>query len=558
MSSSGPRGVSVPAQGRRDARGKGRNAESRGGGSRAARLVETHASVLVFLADHVYKVKKTQDLGFADFRSLEARRAACHEEVELNRRLAPDVYLGVYDVTGPDGQPCEAMVAMRRLPDSRRLARLVRRGYSVDDHLRQLARKLAAFHTACEPTAATAAAGETAALRGLWRSGLAALHRFVPAVLNGQDLADLEHDAFRYLAGREDLFRQRQDRGYVRDGHGDLLAEDIFCLDDGPRVLDCLDFDPLLRYGDVLADVAFLAMDLERLGRPDLARRFLDWYQEFSGISWPPSLEHYYIAYRAFVRCKVACLRWQQGDEGAALEARELCTLAARHLRRASVRLVLIGGLPGSGKSTLAQALVASVPDWALLRSDVVRREMLADPSRPRRRARRQQGPLHAAGPGGGVPGDVPACPQPASAGDVGGDRRVLDVGGAARGGGAAGRGDLRRPRRVALPGAAHGRRRADGAAGCGLGLGGEGAARQRRTRGAAGGAAADPDPSEAGPPVYAALAASQDPWPTAVTVPTNRVFAEALDIAEAACGIDAGGAGGSPGPRRGRRARRR
>jgi hypothetical protein len=542
----------VPEQGRRDTRGKGRNSEGRGGGARAARLVETHASVLVFLADHVYKVKKTQNLGFADFRSLEARRAACHEEVELNRRLAPDVYLGVCEVTGPDGQPCDALVAMRRLPDTRRLARLVRRGHPVDDQLRQLARKLAAFHTACEPTAETAAAGEPAALRGLWRTGLAALHRYVPAVLNAADVADLERDAFRYLAGREDLFRQRQDRGYVRDGHGDLLAEDIFCLDDGPRVLDCLEFDPLLRYGDVLADVAFLAMDLERLGRADLARRFLDWYQEFAGISWPPSLEHYYIAYRAFVRCKVACLRWQQGDEGAALEARELCTLAARHLKRASVRLVLIGGLPGSGKSTLAQALVASVPEWSLLRSDVVRREMLADPPGPRREHPVDQGPY---------------TPQARAAVYremyrrarsllLQGTSVVLDASWTS----AVQRGEAVRlaaetsanlvelhcqvPPDVAAERMA---RRAAGAANPAT------AARE----GAGGAAASAADPSDAGPPVYAAMAAAQDPWPTAVTVPTNRV-AEALDIAEVACGVDNEGDGGGPGPRRGRRARRR
>ncbi|MGZ6839798.1 MAG: bifunctional aminoglycoside phosphotransferase/ATP-binding protein [Frankiaceae bacterium] len=506
---------------------------------RPARLVETHASVLVFLADHVYKMKKAQDLGFADFRSLEARRAACHEEVELNQRLAPDVYLGVCEVTGPDGQPCDAMVAMRRLPDNRRLARLVRRGQPVDDHLRQLARKIAAFHTSCQPTAATAAAGETPALRGLWRSGLAALHRFAPTVLSGQDIADLERDAFRYLAGREDLFRQRQDRGYVRDGHGDLLAEDIFCLDDGPRVLDCLEFDPLLRYGDVLADVAFLAMDLERLGRPDLARRFLDWYQEFSGVSWPQSLEHYYIAYRAFVRCKVACLRWQQGDEGAAVEARELCALAGRHLRRASVRLVLIGGLPGSGKSTLAQALVASVPDWALLRSDVVRREFLAEPPGPHREHPVDKGPY---------------TPKARAAVYRGMYRRarsllfqgtsvVIDASWTS----AVQRGEAVRlaaettadlvelhcqvPPTVA-------------------------AERIARRAAEAADAPEAADASEAGSPAYAALAASQDPWPTAVTVPTNGLFAEALDVAEGACGIEKRRDGGGPG--RGRRARRR
>ena len=105
--------------------------------------------------------------------------------------------------------------------------------------------------------------------------------------------------------------------GRVVDGHGDLLADDIFCLDDGPRVLDCLEFDDRLRWLDGLDDAAFLAMDLERLGAPDLAARFLDWYAEFAGDPAPASLRHHYVAYRAFVRAKVACLRYDQGDESA-------------------------------------------------------------------------------------------------------------------------------------------------------------------------------------------------------------------------------------------------
>jgi len=161
----------------------------------------------------------------------------------------------------------------------------------------------------------------------------------------------------------------------VRDGHGDLLAEDIFLLDDGLRVLDCIEFNDRLRHGDVLADVAFLAMDLERLGEPALAARFLDWYREFSGRPHPSTLVEHYIAYRAHVRAKIACLRHAQGDPDAANEAAMLLTLAVRHLERGGVRMVLLGGLPGTGKTTLGPAL-ADATGWSLLRSDEVRRDL--------------------------------------------------------------------------------------------------------------------------------------------------------------------------------------
>ena len=122
-------------------------------------------------------------------------------------------------------------------------------------------------------------------------------------------LARVDELAHRYLDGAIALLAERIARGRIVDGHGDLLADDIFCLDDGPRILDWLEFDDRLRWGDVLYDVGFLAMDLEHLGRRDLALHFLDWYREFSAETHPPSLEHHYIAYRALVRSKIACLR---------------------------------------------------------------------------------------------------------------------------------------------------------------------------------------------------------------------------------------------------------
>ena len=204
---------------------------------------------------------------------------------------------------------------------------------------------------------------------------MAELRTVAASVLEPDDLDRIDRLAQRYLSGRSELFGNRILSGHAVDGHGDLLADDVFCLDDGPRLLDCLEFDDSLRYVDTLSDAASLAMDLERLGRRDLSTAFLDSYRQASVDAWPASLAHFYITYRAMVRAKVACLRATTGDHGAPDEARRLTALAFAHVSAATVHLVLVGGLPGTGKSTLAGGLTAAT-GWPLLRSDVLRKEL--------------------------------------------------------------------------------------------------------------------------------------------------------------------------------------
>ena len=133
----------------------------------------------------------------------------------------------------------------------------------------------------------------------------------------------------------------------MRDGHGDLLADDIFCLEDGPRILDCLEFDDDLRAVDAVDDAAVLAMDLERLDAPDLAYEFMRLFVEFAADPAPPSLRHHYIAYRAVMRAKIAAIRARQGDPDAAAEVQLLARIGLRHLQPASPALIVVGGLPG-------------------------------------------------------------------------------------------------------------------------------------------------------------------------------------------------------------------
>lgn len=336
---------------------------------------ETHTAVVFLIGERAYKLKKPVDMGFLDFSTLRSRREVCLREVDLNRRLAPDVYLGVATVTGPDGRVCDHLVVMRRMPDARRLAHLVRAGAAGDQEVREIARLVAAFHAGARRGPEISLQGGRDALSGRWSASFDQVRPFHGRLLPAQACEEAERLAQRYLAGRAQLLADRIRDGRVVDGHGDLLADDIFCLPDGPRVLDCLEFDDRLRFLDQLDDASFLAMDLESLGSPGLARRYLDYYLEFSGDPAPVSLVAHYLAYRAFVRVKVGCLRSAQGDADAAGGARQLLDLTVRHLRSGAVRLVLVGGLPGTGKSTLAGELADRL-GMVVLSSDRTRKEL--------------------------------------------------------------------------------------------------------------------------------------------------------------------------------------
>ncbi|WP_261987280.1 AAA family ATPase [Actinomadura sp. HBU206391] len=341
----------------------------------AADVAETHSGVVFFVGDRAYKLKKPVNLGFLDFSTREQRELACHREVELNRRFSPDVYLGVADVTLSPGVPCDHLVVMRRMPAERRLSRLVRADIPVEDALRAIARLLARTHSIAPRGEQISAEGTRDALRKRWTDSFDQVRPFHARVIDEAQALEIEQLTLRFLNRREPLFAARIREGRIIDGHGDLMADDIYCLDDGPRVLDCLDFDDKLRWLDGLDDAAFLCMDLERLDAPQLAERFISWYAQYAGDPAPPSLRHHYIAYRAFVRAKVACLRWNQGETAGASEARADAEIALRHLNAGAVNLVLVGGLPGTGKTALSEALGDRL-GFTVLNSDRVRKEL--------------------------------------------------------------------------------------------------------------------------------------------------------------------------------------
>ncbi len=474
-----------------------------------ADLAETHSAVVFFVGDRAYKLKKPVDLGFLDFRSRSVRQAVCHREVELNRRLAPDVYLGVADVHDPDGEVCDHLVVMRRMPADRRLSTLVTRGEPVHDHLWELAHLVAAFHARAERSVAADAAASPGALAGRWSDNTAALAASGQVV--DRATVDRVHAlAVRYLEGRHPLFERRIAEWRACDGHGDLLADDVFCLDDGPRVLDCIEFDDQLRYGDTLADVAFLAMDLERLGHPELGERFLRAYRTHADDTWPASLEHHHIAYRAQVRAKVAAIRAGQGHEPSVAEARRLLDIARGHLEAGRVRLVVVGGLPGTGKSTVARA-VGDALGAIVLRSDEVRKELAGLPTHHPSPDAFGEG-IYTPTATADTYGALLARAEVALAM---GETVILDA-------------SWGEERWRDLARAVAARTHADMVElRCQVAT--EVAAERIRSRAAAG-----RDPSDATPAIAAAMAATADPWPTATTIPTGEPpsvsVAEALD----------------------------
>jgi aminoglycoside phosphotransferase family enzyme/predicted kinase len=336
-------------------------------------VAETHISVVSFIGDRAYKLLKPVRNDFLDYSTTASRLAAVEAELRLNRRLSPDVYLGTADVH-EQGELVDQMLVMRRLPADRRLSTMVRRP-GWEPQVRAVARAVAQFHASLPPLTDEGAIAGSDAVLANWEDNTAALAPFAGPVLDPDQLDRVVTHYRRYHGGRRGLFDQRIAEGQVRDTHGDLTADDIFCLDDGPRILDCLAFDRRLRVSDVLADIAFLAMDLDRLAGPVASQSLMAWYAEHTNEHHPSSLAHHYVAYRAQVRAKVACLSYEQGQAGAAEAARGYLALCLDHLERAAVRLVLVGGGPGTGKTTLTQQLSSEL-GWLSLSSDELRKDL--------------------------------------------------------------------------------------------------------------------------------------------------------------------------------------
>ena len=353
-------------------------------------LIETHISSLVLAGGYVYKLRKPLKLDFLDFSTPALRRADCLEELRLNRRTAPQLYVDVLPIVGtPDapriGTPSDAarafdwLLRMRRFEQRDLLDAMAREGRLTEAHIDALARRVAAFHCTLPP--APDAFGQAAAVRNWSMATLDALRIAAASPAQTARIAALRAWTDRESTRLAPLMRQRRMNGFIRECHGDLHLGNIALIDGAPLPFDGIAFNPDLRHIDVASDIAFTFMDLLRHELPALAWRFAGAYAEHSGDYAGLALLRFYAVYRALVRARVALMRAAQGsDNAAAFAAFERDLGLAESLAAppaAAPLLVLACGISGSGKSTVAQWLAQHL-GAVRVRSDVERKRLYA------------------------------------------------------------------------------------------------------------------------------------------------------------------------------------
>lgn len=364
-------------------------------------LLQTHISIVALVGDDAYKFKKPVDLEFLDFTTLALRQHFCAREVELNRRLAPDVYLGVLELRRADdgrlrlggpGELIDVAVHMRRLPDAANLAHRLAAGHLEPATLERIGRRLHDFHRTARRGRDISAFASFTAVAANARQNFAQLAALRPQLPDGPCellLARLGRATEDALARHHAVIDRRAREDIACDTHGDLRLDHIYLLPErAPHdlvILDCIEFNEQFRSADPVADLAFLVMDLHRVARRDLADALLAGY--FAADARPAELEArallpLYTAYRATVRAKVEAMKAAEPEvpadaaADALLAAHRHLLLALRELQPPALRpcLVLVAGLPGTGKSTLARQLAADGLAW--VRSDAVRKQL--------------------------------------------------------------------------------------------------------------------------------------------------------------------------------------
>ena len=284
-------------------------------GAGAVELVQTHISFVLLAGDYVYKWKKPVNFGFVDFSTLARRKHFCEEELRLNRRLCPGIYLGVTWLSREDGgfrlegggEIVEYAVKMARMPEERMMSRIIGAGGVGKEHLDRIVDLLVPFYRQAEGGERVRMNGRALAVARNISDNFRQTERFVGGkALGAGRFTRIKAYTESFLA-REDLFAERIATGRVRDCHGDLYSGNI-CLDDRIHIFDCIEFNEKLRFIDCAADVAFLAMDLDFHGQAGLSRYFIDRFIAASGDSGLPKMLNFYKCYRAYVRGKVGLL----------------------------------------------------------------------------------------------------------------------------------------------------------------------------------------------------------------------------------------------------------
>ena len=352
-------------------------------------VIETHISSVILTGDYAYKLKKPVNLGFLDFTTLDARRRCCEDELRLNRRTAPGLYLEVVAISGSPEDPVvggtgpavDYAVRMRQFAPQDTLDCVLRRGALDAACVDTLAATVAAFHGTLPAAAPAAAFGAPATVRAAAIDNFEHIERLAPHPQSRASLARLRSWSENEFAQVQPVVAQRRAEGFVRECHGDLHLGNVALVDARPVLFDCIEFNESFRWIDVISEVAFMTMDLADHGEPGFAFRFLNRYLEATGDYGGIAVLRFYLVYRAMVRGKIALIRARQPDHSAEVARRSVETfdeylrLAESITRRPPRALILTCGLSGSGKTSAAQSLLEAL-GAVRLRSDIERKRL--------------------------------------------------------------------------------------------------------------------------------------------------------------------------------------
>jgi aminoglycoside phosphotransferase family enzyme/predicted kinase len=353
--------------------------------------LETHISHVFLAGDYAYKIKKPVNFGFLDFTTLDKRRAACEDEVRLNRRLAPGIYLGVVPVCrqrgrlaltphgcGRDAHAVEYAVQMRRMPQDGLLDRLAAHSQLQLAYMTDIAQQVADFHDRAARGPEIEQYGHLERISAPVMQNFEQTAPFIGRVVTAEQHRTLRAATEANLAMHSNRFAERVRAHRIVDGHGDLHLRNMCLMDGRVVIFDCIEFNPALRAGDVMSDIAFLTMDLDHRRLPAHANRFLNEYLEHSHDYTGLPLLDFYQAYRACVRAKVSCFELEQ-DAGLANEARAYFNLAERYFLPRTGGILITCGVSGSGKTSAARAAVQEL-GGVMVRSDAVRKHLAGVP----------------------------------------------------------------------------------------------------------------------------------------------------------------------------------
>jgi uncharacterized protein len=351
-------------------------------------LIQTHISYILLTGDYAYKLKKDVDLGFVDFSSLEKRKKFLLEEIRLNQKIAPDLYLGILPISQKGDRfilegtnPVEYVSKMRQFPQENLFDNLLANDRLSKELISELAKIVANFHQNTDINDYISNFGTVSVIKPAFDENYTQSQKYIGYVQTQKQLEETKAFTDRFFVEREDLFRSRIDARKIKECHGDLHLKNICLWQDKIQLFDRIEFNELFRFVDVMYDVAFVVMDLDAKGRKDFSNIFLNTYVEQTGDWEGLQILPLYLSRQAYVRAKVTSFLLDDSNiaedtkKQKAKTAADYYKLAWEYTQRKKGQLFLMSGLSGSGKTTIAKQLAQNI-NAILIRSDAVRKHL--------------------------------------------------------------------------------------------------------------------------------------------------------------------------------------